>query len=83
MKDMKVIKNLNTLTCLVFRTSIRDRKELLVASKVLDKHPGIIQWNVDMEDWERVLRIECVDVTAEEILEIFRRSGLNANQMET
>ena len=61
---------------LIFRTSIRNARDI--------KHilcPQIYKWNVDMEDWEKVLRIECQDITPTEISKALRAINIYAQEM--
>ncbi|MEL5892967.1 hypothetical protein AAE250_05600 [Bacteroides sp. GD17] len=44
---------------LVFRTSVSTIKDVERVSVILNKCPQIMTWNIDLEDWEKVLRIEC------------------------
>lgn len=44
---------------LIFRTSITKRRDIKLIGSLLAKFPQITRWNVDFEDWEKVLRIEC------------------------
>ena len=62
---------------LIFRTSITKRRDSLLA-----KFPQITRWNVDFEDWEKVLRIECSNITALEISETLRNSHIFATELE-
>ena len=50
---------------LIFRTSIEKRREIKKIEKLFTQYPQIHVWNVDFEDWEKILRIEChaTDVT--------------------
>lgn len=42
---------------LVFKTNIRYRKELSVLEEHLQTHAGIVNWNVDLKDCDKVLRV--------------------------
>lgn len=44
---------------LIFRTSIEKRREIKKIEKLFTQYPQIHVWNVDFEDWEKILRIEC------------------------
>ncbi len=69
--------------CLVFRTSLQTRNDVEKISAVLDNLPGITDWHVDLEDWEKVLRIECTGLSADHIIEILLLHGVKANAMST
>ena len=46
-------------TILVFRTSVSSIRDVKRVSSMLDKCMQIVVWSIDLEDWEKVLRIEC------------------------
>ena len=43
---------------LVFKTNLRSRRHVSILEPVLAVHPYINQWNVDLQDRDKVLRIE-------------------------
>ena len=61
---------------LIFRTSITKRRDIKLIGSLLAKFPQITRWNVDFEDWEKVLR------TALEISETLRNSHIFATELE-
>ncbi len=46
-----------TMEILVFKTDLTQSRLVLVG-KVLADLPGLLRWNVDLEDCDRVLRLE-------------------------
>ena len=67
---------------LIFRTSITKRGDIKRIGKLLAPSPQINKWNVDFEDWEKILRIECSGVTALEISETLRDNHIFASELE-
>ena len=67
---------------LIFRTSITKRRDIKLVGSLLAKFPQITRWNVDFEDWEKVLRIECSNITGLEISETLRNSHIFATELE-
>ncbi|WP_431160843.1 hypothetical protein [Flagellimonas beolgyonensis] len=43
---------------LVFRTTLKNEKDIKNISKILNHHKQVISWHVDLEDWEKILRLE-------------------------
>ncbi len=43
---------------LIFRTSVRNARDIKHIAALFTLCPQIYKWNVDIEDWEKVLRIE-------------------------
>jgi hypothetical protein len=44
---------------LIFRTSVSTIKDVERIGIILNKCTQISTWSIDLEDWEKVLRIEC------------------------
>ena len=44
---------------LIFRTSVKNVRDIKHIAALFTLCPQIYKWNVDMENWEKVLRIEC------------------------
>ncbi|MEP7279340.1 MAG: hypothetical protein ABI813_11900 [Bacteroidota bacterium] len=44
---------------LVFKTDVRSRKQVSTLAPHLADVQGIIKWNVDLHDIDKVLRVEC------------------------
>lgn len=79
---MKSIKD-EEIDCLVFSTTIRSEKDLELAASVLNNLPGILEWSVDLEDWEKVLRIEVTGVDDRKIVTALRSEGISIRKMKT
>ncbi len=58
---------------LIFRTSISKKQDIKGINKVLSAWSDIEKWNVDFEDWEKILRIECNGISVSEITEALRK----------
>ena len=43
---------------LILRTNIKSKKKLKKVKPILDNHPLIFQWTIDLEDIDNVLRLE-------------------------
>lgn len=75
LKKMK-IKNIMMQSILIFRTSVRKKRDVERVAGALSAFEGITRWNVDLEDWEKVLRIECGAIAPEEISTALRAVGI-------
>ena len=60
---------------LIFRTSVKNVRDFTLC-------PQIYKWNVDMENWEKVLRIECQGITPTEISKALRAINIYAQELE-
>ena len=63
------------VTVLVFKTNLQFKKDVNRLSPVLSKISGILRWNVDREDIDKVLRIETRVLTAQEIIRLVNNAG--------
>lgn len=67
---------------LVFATGLEDHSELSVVGKILQQFSDIITWSVDMDDWEKVLRVVCRQTQPDEIIVALSNHGVFAKEME-
>ena len=65
-----------TPTILVLKTNIADQTCLNKIAPVLSGDKRILRWNVDQQDVDNVLRIECEELTYEDIFHMVLRAGL-------
>ncbi|MBC7391332.1 MAG: hypothetical protein H7329_19180 [Opitutaceae bacterium] len=68
-------------TVLVFKTSVTFETMPLV-KPVLDKLELIEKWNFDLEDCDRILRVETVCIQATVIMEKMKSLGLFCEELE-
>lgn len=66
---------------LIFCTAINDADDLPVVDRVLQQFNGVISWSVDLEDWEKVLRVVCLETEPEEIVIALNNHGVFAREM--
>lgn len=67
---------------LIFRTSIEKRQEIKKIEKLFTQYPQIHVWNVDLEDWEKILRIECQGITPTDISDALSTIDIYATELE-
>lgn len=67
---------------LIFRTSITRKQDIKRVGTILNKYSQIKRWNVDFEDWEKILRIECNGINSEEITQALREVNIWAIELE-
>ena len=66
---------------LVFRTSVSKRSDIRQINRIFREYPQINQWNVDFEDWEKVLRVECNEISANKIITLLRELNIYAQEL--
>lgn len=67
---------------LIFRTSIVRKKDIKKIGTLFSQYLQIHKWNVDFEDWEKVLRIECRGMTPADISEALQSIDICATELE-
>lgn len=80
-----ISKNLHSadVRTLVFRTSLFDEIDLWRAEIVLNNHALVQRWTVDLEDWEKVLKVEAfAGCTYEDISRKIRGLGYECEELD-
>lgn len=66
----------STMNLLLFETGIRSRKKLRSLKPLLNKHSDILKWSIDLEDIDKVLRIEATtNLTEADIIDMIKNRG--------
>jgi hypothetical protein len=63
------------LRVLVFKTNLRFKKDIRLISPVFNREAGILRWNVDTRDVDKVLRIETNGLTEKEVIALVTGAG--------
>lgn len=67
---------------LVFKTNIRYRKHVDAIEPHIENHPGILKWNVDLKDADKILRIETIDLHPSKIEGLIKNAGYNYEELK-
>lgn len=68
---------------LVYRTDIKNKKKLKKLRPFLDQHPLIKHWTVDLEDVDKVLRLETsAFIQEKEIINLLNTCGFECLEFE-
>ena len=61
---------------LIFQTDIKSKKKVKSLKPVLNHHRDIINWSIDLEDIDNVLRIEATsNLLEEEVIDLLKVNG--------
>ncbi|WP_062061218.1 hypothetical protein [Aquimarina longa] len=61
---------------LLFRTDIKSKKKVKSLKSVFNNHSEIINWSVDLEDIDNVLRIEATtNLSEKDVMDLVRIKG--------
>jgi hypothetical protein len=66
---------------LVFKTNIRYPKHIDEVQPHIAKQPGIIKWNVDLKDADKILRIETNDLDPSRIEGLIKDAGYRCEEL--
>ncbi len=72
----------NGIEVLVFKTSLTNAKRISDVEPILDIHPHIVQWNVDLNDCDNILRIVSRNAEAREIENMILSAGYYCEELE-
>ena len=67
---------------LVFKTNLTDTKRISDVESSLDIHPHIIQWNVDLNDSDNILRIVSNKIEGREVEQLLLSAGYYCEELE-
>ena len=66
---------------LVFKTNIRYKKHIDAIGSHIIQQPGIIKWNVDLKDADKILRIEATNLHPGIIEALVKSAGYNCEEL--
>ena len=67
---------------LVFKTNIRYKKHINAIQPYISNQSGIIKWNVDLKDVDKILRIETLDLNPAKIEGLVKRAGYYCEELK-
>lgn len=71
------------MNILIFKTDIKTKRKVNVLKNILRKYPVIIDWSVDVEDVDRVLRVKTIgNINENEIINLIKPSGFNCEVLQ-
>ncbi len=66
---------------LVLKTNIRYKKHLKEVAPLLDGQHNIFRWNVDLQDRDKVLRIEAGALPVNDIIQLIQEAGFHCEEL--
>lgn len=67
---------------LVFKTNIRYKKEVASLQASMAAQPGILKWNVDLWDCDKVLRVESKNIPPLQIENMVQHLGYVCEELK-
>ncbi len=66
---------------LIFRTNIRDKKDLARVAPLLRSEQRIRHWTVDLGDIDKVLRVESEQLSIGQVNRLIRQQGFDCEEL--
>ena len=66
---------------LVFKTNILSDEDVEKIGRVLTSESNITRWNIDRDDIDKVLRIECDQLQPEAVIKLLRDAGFECEEL--
>jgi len=66
---------------LILKTDIRSKKHVKVVAPLLNNHDDISKWNIDLNDVDKVLRIESNDIRLTEVVQLIQKAGFHCEEL--
>ncbi len=67
---------------LVFKTNIRFKNQINAVRRHIEEEPQIIKWNLDLQDIDKILRIESIDLQPAVIESIVQKAGYYCEELK-
>jgi len=67
---------------LVFKTNVTSKKKVSMIAPLLTSFPTISQWNFDLEDRDKVLRIEATGLNPGSVELLLHTAGFNCRELD-
>lgn len=66
---------------LILKTNIRFKKQVKAVAPLLDGRQNIARWNIDLNDVDKVLRIESKDIQLTEVVQLIHTAGFHCEEL--
>ena len=67
---------------LIFKTNIRYSKNVSDIEPYITKLPGILKWNIDLKDVDKVLRIETINLHPSTVESLVKSAGYYCEELQ-
>ncbi len=70
------------MSLLILKTNLKTRQEVETIQPLFNLHPAIVDWNIDTEDIDNVLRIKANrQITETDIIDLLRQYNIYSEQL--
>ncbi len=67
---------------LVFKTNVTSKKKVSMIAPLLTSFPNIRQWNFDLDDRDKILRIEATGLNPCSVERLLLTAGFNCRELD-
>ncbi|AEW02944.1 hypothetical protein A4D02_02820 [Niastella koreensis] len=67
---------------LVFKTNLRFKKHINAVTPHINNLQGIARWNVDLDDTDKILRIESIDLSPRSVEATLQQAGYFCEELQ-
>jgi hypothetical protein len=67
---------------LVFKTNVTSKKKVSKVSPLLTSFPAIQQWNFDLEDCDKILRIVATNLHPNSVESLLHTAGFSCQELD-
>jgi len=67
---------------LIFKTNVSNKRKVSKVNTLLTSVPSIKHWNFDLEDCDKVLRIESIGLNTRYIESLLQNAGFDCREMD-
>lgn len=67
---------------LVFKTNVSSKRKVGMVAPLLTSFPSIFKWNFDLQDCDKVLRIEASGLDAASVEQVLFAAGFDCRELE-
>jgi hypothetical protein len=78
----KITVKLLFMPILVFKTNVENMNHIRKLYALFKTIQGILKWNVDTEDSDKILRLETLNVAPQKIETILQNAGYSCKELE-
>lgn len=77
----KQSNGIHSLEVMIFKTNLLGRKEVRQIAPLLEAIPELVEWSVDTEDVDKVLRIETHQYCLDKIITLITNAGFYCEEL--
>lgn len=67
---------------LVFKTDVSSKRKVSKVNTLLTSFPAVAQWNFDLEDCDKILRIESDGLSPRQVESALQKAGITCQELE-